>query len=202
MTTPDTLFSIVLLLSSLLAALLFRRAVSGKHYGLVAALLFAIFALIHVVIRVDSVAVTTALNVIVAAGSAALGLSVYRVFAGKIRTAIALIGLVASASLAVAAAYVARPRLALIPLAAGVIALLVIGVVNLRANRRQALLVIASALALGAAGAAFAISGPRGFLLFGAAAIGGIALAVSPASHAVVNKRGWTKRTLSVRRKS
>lgn len=202
MTTPDVLFAIVLLLASMLAALLFRRAASPtRRYGLAAALFFAMFALLHVTGRFDRVSASAA-SILLVTGSVALGLAVYRAFTGHGGIGVALFVFILSATVAFAAIYFDRSMLALLPVAAAVIAMLVIGLLNLRSKSREALLIVASAAALGAGAAAFAVSGSWNLLLFGAAALVGIALAVSPASRAVVNKPRWTRRTLSIRRKS
>jgi hypothetical protein len=203
MNTPDILFAVVQLLASMLAALVLQRARSAaKTWGFLAAALFAVFALAQILRgTLGEQAATLATLGTLSTAPVALTLAVFHRFAGHVAVGAAWTAFAVAAAAGLAGGYFAHPGWGLVSLMASVIALIVLGVMHLPGNRREAALVLASALALAAGGASFAIAGPRDFALFSAAALLGIALAVSPRSGAGVKKQTWKRRTLSVRRK-
>src|SRR5690348_10011027 len=145
MTALDALFATVLLLSSLLAALLFWRSPEdARPYGLTTALLFALFAFAHITHQIS------AASVLLVTSSAALAFTVFRDLAKRPRLAVLAAALGVGALAASAGDHFGYPSIALSLTAASAIALLVLGPLHLRAKRRAALLIGASGVALGA----------------------------------------------------
>jgi hypothetical protein len=201
MTTPDILFALILLLASMLATLVVRRS-DARRFTLLAAALFAAFALCRIARgMLGEPALATAMLATLSTAPVALTLAVFRRFAGRVAAGTAVIALAVSAAIGFSAGYFGHPQWGIVILMANVVALIVLGVAHLPANRRASLLVLASAFALAAGGASFAVAAPRDFALFAAAALTGIALAVSPRSGAAVKKQPWRSRALAVRRK-
>lgn len=203
MNTPDFLFAAVLLLASMLAMLVLQRARSDvRRFGFLAAALFAVFALSQMMPGTigESAAGIAALGTLSTA-PVALTLAAFHKLAGRIAVGAAATALVIGAAAGLAGGYFGHPGWAIIVLLANVAALIVLAVLDLSGNRREAVLVLCSGLALAAGGASFMIGGSRDFALFSAAALIGIALAVSPRSRAGIKRVPWKSRTLSLRRK-
>jgi hypothetical protein len=197
MTAAGLLFAAVLLLAAALAVLIARRATSAavSHIMLASGIAsaWAITSLLapHIVVPV----------IALATWSTALALAAFRNTAepNLLMSAGALLAAVAASMLAWRYGW---PVVGALPVLASVVALFVLGVLALRTQPRDALMLLASAGAVVASAAANIGAGNASAMPFAAVATLGVALAVSPASRlAIEDKRGWQSRRLAVRRK-
>ncbi|HEY1708980.1 MAG TPA: hypothetical protein VGG10_12000 [Rhizomicrobium sp.] len=201
MTIAGLLFAVVLALTAVLAALIARRAGrDAKLFIDIAAAAWAAFAVAQAASGYLGTVLAAEIALIASAiAPTALSLAV---FARLVRDPAAWLvraALAASAMAGVAAMW--WPLFALLPLVANVIALLVLGIARWRSGAREASLIPASAGSLAAGASAFLHSGPQALLLFAAASLLGIALAISPPSDVRVEQKRWASRRLAVRRK-